>query len=273
MRWAVWISFASSWQTYEVLASQNNGQPTIAVPTHFAKVIIASRSPSSASSSPSRASHPSPKASAPASPSSALTSLAVYDSNQAAAAKEWSIGAFVLPNAVIPEQTRLETFLVPGELVRTHSCIIFFDSWLLLTWCSYISGPFLYYYSLAFFPRCSTSLSDTIHTYLTVESIESSAGLTLLPDQLKKIARPLCSTVSCQLVIRKFDDASKGKGSNGKAGGNGGGGARSNSWAMWEIDWSQHSLLLVSFCIIAIVICISHSCYPHLHHRSAFRYM
>ena len=29
---------------------------------------------------------------------------------------QWSLGAFVLPNDIIPEQTRLETFLVPGTL-------------------------------------------------------------------------------------------------------------------------------------------------------------
>lgn len=48
------------------------------------------------------------------------------------------MGAFVLPNDVIPDETPLTTFVVP------------------------------------------------------VEAVESSAGLTLLPEQLKQIARPLC---------------------------------------------------------------------------------
>ena len=52
--------------------------------------------------------------------------------------KEWALGAFVLPNAVIPDQARLESFAVP------------------------------------------------------VEAVESSAGLTLFPDALKHVARPLC---------------------------------------------------------------------------------
>lgn len=57
-----------------------------------------------------------------------------------------------------------------------------------------------------------------------VEAVESSAGLTLLPDSLKAVARPLCSTVSCQLIVRKFDDAQKsiGKKNNGGGGGKNG---------------------------------------------------
>lgn len=72
-----------------------------AVPTHFAKVLIASRAPR----------HP---------------SLALVSSKQAgtvfADGKEWVQGAFVLPNESIPDETKLESFVVPGELGRTsHS--------------------------------------------------------------------------------------------------------------------------------------------------------
>jgi endonuclease G len=93
---------------------------------------------------------------------------------------QWSLGAFVLPNDIIPEQTRLETFLVPGTLresLQTHV------------------------------HRGGASTDTTLA--VIVEAVESSAGLTLLPDSLKLLSRPLCSTVSCALVIRKFDDANK----------------------------------------------------------------
>ncbi|GAA6060619.1 hypothetical protein JCM10212_006370 [Sporobolomyces blumeae] len=85
--------------TYEMIAPQN-GPPSIAVPTHFAKVILASRPPKSSAlglvarpSSPSAASDP--------------------DLN-----KDWYRGAFVLPNDVIADETRLEAFVVPVEAVE-----------------------------------------------------------------------------------------------------------------------------------------------------------
>jgi endonuclease G len=83
----------------------------------------------------------------------------------------------------------------------------------------------------------------------TVEAVESSAGLTLIPDALKAIAKPLCQvrslgheqrcadthdcppqmyntqTVQCQVIVRRFDDAQKKLG-NGK-GRSGGGRERS----------------------------------------------
>ncbi|SCV67237.1 BQ2448_5883 [Microbotryum intermedium] len=117
---------------YEMIAAPNN-PPTIAVPTHFAKVLLTSRPPR-------------------ASLASALTS-----SNGVGrpAEKEWAIGAFVLPNEVIPDEAKLETFIVP------------------------------------------------------VDAVETSSGLTLIPDELKRLARPLCSTVKCDVTVRRFDDAQK----------------------------------------------------------------
>ena len=67
----------SSWQTHEVIGSP----PNVSVPTHFAKVVLASK---------------------PSSPST-LDIL------------ELSTGAFVLPNAVIRDDTPLESFIVPGK--------------------------------------------------------------------------------------------------------------------------------------------------------------
>ena len=68
-------------QTYEVIGNP----PNVAVPTHFAKVVLASR---------------------PSSPSTPHI-------------PEISTGAFVLPNAVISEETSMETFVTPSRL---HCC-------------------------------------------------------------------------------------------------------------------------------------------------------
>jgi len=111
--------------TYEMLPA-SGGPPTVAVPTHFAKVILASRLPRG---------------------SAAKDAVATM--------KEWSMGAFVLPNTPIPDEARLESFVVP------------------------------------------------------VESVESSAGLELLPTQLKKTSRPLCESVKCAVVVRRFDEAQR----------------------------------------------------------------
>ncbi|KAM0747257.1 hypothetical protein T439DRAFT_383400 [Meredithblackwellia eburnea MCA 4105] len=129
--------------SYEMIAPQNSA-PTIAVPTHFAKVILSSRPPRSGSS------------------------LALVKSSNNPPEKEWSMGAFVLPNEVIPDETDLRSFVVP------------------------------------------------------VEAVESSAGLTLLPERLKKMARPLCQTVECKVIVRRFDDANKKFGGGGGGGGKGG---------------------------------------------------
>lgn len=66
--------------------------PNISVPTHFAKVVLASR---------------------PASPSTPHI-------------PEVSTGAFVLPNAMIPDEVSLESFVVPSMLKSpsTHDCLL-----------------------------------------------------------------------------------------------------------------------------------------------------
>lgn len=69
----------SSCQTHEVIGSP----PNVSVPTHFAKVVLASK---------------------PSSPSTPDI-------------LELSTGAFVLPNAVIRDDTPFESFIVPGTCV------------------------------------------------------------------------------------------------------------------------------------------------------------
>ncbi|GAA5908492.1 hypothetical protein JCM5296_004775 [Sporobolomyces johnsonii] len=119
--------------SYEMIAPQG-GAPSIAVPTHFAKVILASRAPSSSSS---------------------FGALVPHRSSSTSDQKEWVTGAFVLPNEAIPDETRLEAFVVP------------------------------------------------------VEAVERSAGLNLLPNELKAASKELCKTIKCEVVVRRFDDAQK----------------------------------------------------------------
>ncbi|KAK9896280.1 hypothetical protein P389DRAFT_152976 [Cystobasidium minutum MCA 4210] len=80
--------------TYEVIGPQAGGPPSVAVPTHFAKVILGAR---------------------PANPATPL----IMDT---------SIGAFVLPNAVIPDETPLEIFKVPVDAVEKAAGLSLFDS-------------------------------------------------------------------------------------------------------------------------------------------------
>ncbi|GAA6030536.1 hypothetical protein JCM8097_006194 [Rhodosporidiobolus ruineniae] len=131
--------------SYEMIAPQG-GAPSIAVPTHFAKVLLASRAPRSS-----------------------ITSL-VPSKGGFGDGKEWVQGAFVLPNEQIPDEARLEGFVVP------------------------------------------------------VEAVERSAGLSLLPAELKLGgsggAKELCKTIKCEVVVRRFDDAQK------KLGGGGGNGGK-----------------------------------------------
>jgi endonuclease G, mitochondrial len=112
------------------------------VPTHFAKVILAS------------------KPSSPATPD----------------VPEISTGAFVLPNAVISDETPLETFVMPGEFVRLVR--------LRLT-------------------------SVLMRMVCTVEAVERAAGLTLFSDLVKKSSRHICQTTKCEVLVRRFDDAQK----------------------------------------------------------------
>ncbi|GAA5858227.1 hypothetical protein JCM8547_005698 [Rhodosporidiobolus lusitaniae] len=128
--------------TYEMIAPQG-GPPSIAVPTHFAKVLIASRAPKS----------------------SALSLIPSGKGGVFNDGKEWVQGAFVLPNEAIPDEARLEGFVVP------------------------------------------------------VEAVERSAGLSLLPAELKTSGvKQLCQAVKCEVVVRRFDDAQKKLGSGGKGG-------------------------------------------------------
>ncbi|KAI0256519.1 hypothetical protein BJV78DRAFT_1165001 [Lactifluus subvellereus] len=75
--------------TYEVIGSP----PNIAVPTHFAKVVLAAR---------------------PSSPSTPQ-------------APEISTGAFVLPNAAISDETPLESFVVPVDAVERAAGLTLFS--------------------------------------------------------------------------------------------------------------------------------------------------
>src|SRR5271154_7330336 len=86
------ITHALIIKTYEVIGSP----PNVSVPTHFAKVVLAARP-----SSPSTPDVP-----------------------------ESSIGAFVLPNAAIPDDAPLESFVLPGEQpsMATKPVLILDDS-------------------------------------------------------------------------------------------------------------------------------------------------
>ncbi|KAI0306735.1 hypothetical protein B0F90DRAFT_1623624 [Multifurca ochricompacta] len=75
--------------TYEVIGNP----PNIAVPTHFAKVVLASR---------------------PSSPSTPHV-------------PEISTGAFVLPNAIIPDEASLESFVVPVDAVERAAGLTLFS--------------------------------------------------------------------------------------------------------------------------------------------------
>jgi len=75
--------------THEVIGSP----PNVAVPTHFAKVVLAT------------------KPSSPATPD----------------IPEISTGAFVLPNAVIPDETPLESFVIPVEAVERAAGLTLFS--------------------------------------------------------------------------------------------------------------------------------------------------
>lgn len=114
--------------------------PNVAVPTHFAKVVLASR---------------------PASPSTPNV-------------PEISTGAFVLPNAIIPDEASLESFVTPGKC------------------------------------HAATSLSIlVIEVSPLVDAVERAAGLTLFSDAIKEGSKHICKTAKCQVIVRRFDDAQK----------------------------------------------------------------
>jgi len=76
-------------QTYEVIGNP----PAISVPTHFAKVILASR----------------PDFSYPQKPNSRDTTV-----SSSSTIKELAMGAFVLPNKEIPDAADIRSFITPG---------------------------------------------------------------------------------------------------------------------------------------------------------------
>lgn len=96
--------------TYEMIAPQGQ-PPSIAVPTHFAKVVLASKPGSGGGS---RLFGSSQQAPPPPSASSANADASSLVPAQVLMQKEWSLGAFVLPNEVIPDETKLTDFVVPG---------------------------------------------------------------------------------------------------------------------------------------------------------------
>lgn len=99
------------------------------------------------------------------------------------AARDISIGAFVLPNAVIPDEVPLTAFQVPGKLdLPTND-----------KYCD-LRAPLR----------------------LTVESVEKAAGLTLFAPSVKQSAKQLCRETKCELIIRRFDDARKGNAGSAK---------------------------------------------------------
>jgi endonuclease G len=88
--------------TYEVIGTP----PSIAVPTHFAKVILASRPDFSYPQSPSK------KDGTVTSPSTI---------------KELAMGAFVLPNKEIPDNTDLRSFIMPIQHVERAAGLELFN--------------------------------------------------------------------------------------------------------------------------------------------------
>ena len=122
-------------KTYEVIGSP----PNISVPTHFAKVVLTSR---------------------PSSPSTPHL-------------QEISTGAFVLPNAIIPDEAPFESFVVPGMFISVEL-------------------------------ECQTPCS-----YGVVDAVERAAGLTFFSDEIKKSSKHICKTTRCDVIVRRFDDAQK----------------------------------------------------------------
>lgn len=113
--------------------------PNIGVPTHFAKVVLTTK---------------------PSSPSTPHI-------------PEISTGAFVLPNAVIPDQVALENFVVPSTCggLANYLCVV-------------LTKP-------------------------PVEAVERAAGLTFFSDEIKAASKHICKTTKCEVIVRRFDDAQK----------------------------------------------------------------
>jgi len=85
---------------------------------------------------------------------------------------ELSIGAFVLPNAKIPDTAPLEGFAVPGRV-----------------------------------PKASYYHVDS--KAVTVDAVERAAGIILFSDAVKSSAKAICTTTKCDVTVHRFDDAQK----------------------------------------------------------------
>jgi len=81
----------------------------------------------------------------------------------------------VLPNAAIPDDTPLTSFIAPSQ-----SC------------------------SLKFLLRVGPTFT------FAVEDVEKVAGITLFSDAIKRSSKHICQTSVCKVVVRRFDDAQKG---------------------------------------------------------------
>lgn len=81
----------------------------------------------------------------------------------------------MLPNAPIPDDAKLESFVVPGE--RNHN---------------------------------STHVPPSADNQNTaVEAVERAAGLTLFSEAIKASSKHICKTARCEVIVRRFDDAQK----------------------------------------------------------------
>jgi endonuclease G, mitochondrial len=156
-------------QSYEVIGSP----PNVSVPTHFAKVVLTTK---------------------PSSPSKPDV-------------LELATGAFVLPNAVIPDDAPLTSFVVPGtSLLPTTAphCHLSNEIWCYASFLPILLidlflCSLLTYYPFFFFA----------HMPSTVEAVERAAGLTFFSDTVKANSKHICKSTDCSVIVRRFDDAQK----------------------------------------------------------------
>lgn len=100
---------------YEVIGDP----PSVSVPTHFAKVIYAHGKPGTTSTSSAPSALPAPN---PGSNNGLLGKVGLSGSSS-----NWTaLGAFVLPNAIIPNEQPLKNFLVPVEAVERAAGLMLF---------------------------------------------------------------------------------------------------------------------------------------------------
>ncbi|PWN44233.1 hypothetical protein IE81DRAFT_311123 [Ceraceosorus guamensis] len=103
--------------TYEVIGEPSN----VAVPTHFAKVILASGLPVPTRTQSAPAALPAPSNPSPSVPSPTNLTASIVSGRGPTL-----LGAFVLPNAIIPNEVPLRNFIVPVESVEKASGVNFF---------------------------------------------------------------------------------------------------------------------------------------------------